>query len=129
MRDELGRLRNVERPRLAASGNEADRNQLEAVDERIENLQQSLHSAVIVEPPAVPDGQVRFGATVTIRNRQGETTRYRIVGADETDLDRDWVSWLSPVAKALLNARVGQHVRLRLPGGEEQLEIVDVNYE
>jgi len=48
---------------------------------------------------------------------------------DEADIDRDWVSWLSPIAKALLNARVGQLVRIKLPGGEEQLEIVSVAYE
>lgn len=105
------------------------RRQLQAVNERIEHLQQSLQTAVVAAPPATPDGLVRFGATVTVRNQRGEASRYRIVGIDEADIDRNWVSWLSPIAKALLNARVAQKVRIKLPGGEEQLEVVDVTYE
>ena len=129
LREELNHLINIERPRLAASDNDEGKRQLQSVDERIDYLQQSLGSAVVVNPPAVPDDQVRFGATVTVRNQRGEESRYRIVGVDETDIDRDWVSWLSPIAKALLNARVGQLVRIKMPGGEEQLEIVTVAYE
>jgi transcription elongation factor GreB len=129
LREELNRLINIERPLLAASDNDEGKRQLQAVDERIGHLQQSLGSAVVVNPPAVPDDQVRFGATVTVRNQHGEESRYRIVGMDETDIERDWVSWLSPIAKALLNARVGQLIRIKLPGGEEQLEIVGVTYE
>ena len=129
LREELNRLINIERPRLAASDNDEGKRQLQSMDERIDYLQQTLGSAVVVNPPAVPDDQVRFGATVTVRNQCGEESRYRIVGMDETDIGRDWVSWLSPIAKALLNARVGQLVRIKLPGGEEQLEIVSVAYE
>jgi transcription elongation factor GreB len=130
LREELNRLVNIERPPLAASADDADASRrLQSVDERIDHLQQSLGSAVVVNPPAVPDDQVRFGATVTVRNKRGQESGYRIVGVDETDIDRDWVSWLSPIAKALLNARVGQLVRIKLPGGEEQLEIVSVAYE
>jgi transcription elongation factor GreB len=129
LREELNRLINLERPRLTAANDNDAKRQLQAVNARIEHLQQSLHSAVVVAPPAAPDDQVRFGATVTVRNQRGETSRYRLVGVDETDIDRDWVSWLSPIAKALLNARVGQQVRIKLPGGEEQLEIIGVAYE
>jgi transcription elongation factor GreB len=129
LREELNRLLHTEHPRLAAAGGDAAKRQLQAVNERIEYLQQSLHSAVMVAPPAQPDGQVRFGATVSVRNRRGEESRYRIVGMDEADIDRDWVSWLSPIAKALLNTRVGQQIRIKLPGGEEQLEILGVAYE
>jgi transcription elongation factor GreB len=129
LREELNRLLDIERPPLAASPDAEARRRLESVDERIDHLQQSLSSAVVVNPPTVPDDQVRFGATVTVRDQHGEESRYRIVGVDETDIDRDWVSWLSPIAKALLNARVGQLVRIKLPGGEEQLEVVSVSYE
>ena len=103
--------------------------QLPILDQRIYQLQQSLQSAVIAPPPAPPWEQVRFGATVTIRDSKGNQTRYRIVGVDETDLDRDWVSWLSPIARALLNSRRGQNIRFKFPAGEEQLEIVDIAYE
>ncbi|MBI4660573.1 MAG: GreA/GreB family elongation factor [Verrucomicrobia bacterium] len=51
------------------------------------------------------------------------------VGIDETDIDRNWISWLSPIAKALLNARLGQGVRFKFPSGEEELEILSIVYE
>ena len=66
---------------------------------------------------------------MTVRDGGGVETRYRIVGVDETDLDRDWVSWVSPIARALLNARLGQRVRLKFPGGEQGVEIVGIAYE
>jgi transcription elongation factor GreB len=96
---------------------------------RVQQIQRILHTAVVTGPPAIEDGVVRFGATVSVRERSGEETTYRIVGVDETDLDRNWVSWMSPIAKALLNAHVGQRVRLKLPGGEEELEVLAVSYE
>lgn len=97
--------------------------------QRVIQLQQALQSAVVVEAPAPPHDQVRFGATVTIRRRDGSEDSYRIVGVDETDIDRGWVSWVSPIAKALLNARPGQRVRFKFPSGEEELEIMRVAYE
>ena len=106
-----------------------ERQELQKARQRIEYLQQSLQSAVIVPPPPQPWDQVRFGTTVTILDASGNEVRYRIVGVDETDLDRDWVSWLSPIARALSNARIGQRVRFRAPGGEQELEIVAITYE
>jgi transcription elongation factor GreB len=129
LREELDALINVERPRLAALSDDEARRELPSINDRIEHLQRSLHTAVIVPPPATNDDHVRFGATVTVRNRRGEESRYRIVGVDEADADRDWISWLSPVAKALMNAAIGQRVRLKLPAGDEELEIVAVTYE
>jgi transcription elongation factor GreB len=127
---ELDCLLNTERPRRAAAADdEESKRDLQAVDQRIQHLQQTLHTAVIVTPSASADDTVRFGATVTVREPSGDLSTYRIVGVDETDLDRNWVSWLSPIAKALLNARVGQRVRFKFPSGEEELEIVSVAYE
>lgn len=129
LRDELARLVEVERPSIAAApGDPAGIERRSAVDARIVAIKQVLGSAVVVEPPAPPWDEVRFGATVGTRDRRGETTTYRIVGVDETDLDNDLVSWISPVAKSLLNGRIGQRVRLRLPGGDEDLEITDIRY-
>lgn len=102
--------------------------QLPLLAQRVMKLQHTLQTAVVTGPPVADDGVVRFGATVMVRERSGDEATYRIVGVDETDLDRNWVSWLSPVAKALLNARVGQQVRLKLPGGEEELKILHVSY-
>jgi transcription elongation factor GreB len=130
LREELNRLIQVDRIQVSASPRDVDaKRQLQMVDQRIHYLQQSLRSAVVVSPPVAPEDRVRFGATVTVRDRDGAESRYRIVGVDETDLNRGWVSWVSPLAKALLNARVGQHVRFKLPSGEEELEIVGIAYE
>jgi transcription elongation factor GreB len=127
LRAELNRL--VEGRSAAAAQANSDQ-QLRSLDQRVLYLQQSLQSAVIVDPPAESDGRVRFGTTVTVRERgSGEESRYRIVGVDETDIDRGWVSWLSPIAKALLNARVGDCVRFKFPGRDEELEILAVTYE
>ena len=54
---------------------------------------------------------------------------YRIVGADEIDLDQDWVSWVSPIARALLNARLGQRVPFKFPSGETELEVIRIEYQ
>ena len=117
LRAELARLVQAERPRAAS------------LDQRIVHLEAALRSAVVVTVPEKPWNEVRFGATVTVRDRAGEESRYRIVGVDETDMDRDWVSWRSPIASALLNARIGQRVRFRVPAGEQELEIVAISYE
>ena len=130
LRQELERLVGEERPHLAAAAAAADTpRQLHALDQRVHHLQHTLHTAVVTGPPAVADGVARFGATVTVRDRSGAESTYRIVGVDETNLDRNWVNWLSPIARALLNASVGQRVRLRLPAGDEELEILRVSYE
>ena len=136
LRGELDRLLQVERPRVAAEskaqappGDPELRRQLQALDQRILQLQVSLQSAVVVPPPVGPEDRVRFGATVTVRETNGDCPRYRIVGVDEAEIDRGWVSWLSPIAKALLNARVGQVVRFKCPSGDTELEVVAITYE
>jgi len=99
------------------------------VRQRIFEIQYQLQSSVIVEPPPLPWAQVLFGATVSIRNQHGEEVVYCIVGADETDLDKNRISWLSPVAKALLKGRVGERVGFHTPAGEQNWEIIKVLYE
>lgn len=64
-----------------------------------------------------------------VREGDGEESTYRIVGVDEADGERGWVSWFSPVARTLLNARLGEHVRFKFPSGETVLEIVGITYE
>jgi transcription elongation factor GreB len=130
LQDELTHLTEVERPRFAALPDDADaKSQLAIVNQRIAQIDESLRSAEVVQPPTENEDVVRFGATVVVRDREGEQTSYRIVGVDETDIDHGWVSWRSPIARALINARVGQRVKFRFPAGEDELEIVSVNYE
>jgi transcription elongation factor GreB len=135
LREEFACLVETERPGLLAKVGEpglrgADaQERLQHVEQRIAYLQQSLQSAEVAVPPAPPHDTVRFGATVTVRDQRGTETTYRIVGVDETDLDRNEVSWLSPIARALLNARLGQKVPFRFPAGAAQLEIMRIAYE
>lgn len=93
------------------------------LDQRIRYLQTSLATAAIVDPPGAKARKVQFGSTVTVRDGRGEESVYRIVGVDETDFDRNEISWLSPIAKALMNAEVGQKVPFKFPKGATELEI------
>ncbi|MGZ4964235.1 MAG: GreA/GreB family elongation factor [Limisphaerales bacterium] len=127
--NELKRLREVERPRIVTSNDPGKSELLQKIDSRIAYLDQSLLAAEVVHPPAQPDDKVRFGATISVRDKVGTETKYRIVGVDETDTDRDWVSWRSPIAKALLNASVGQRVKFQIPAGTQEWEIVSISYE
>ena len=131
LRDELSRLRDIDRPKLAsAAGDDIDsKRELQLLDQRIRYLQESLRTADITEITVGPSDTVRFGTTVTVRETNGTETRYRIVGVDETDLERNWVSWLSPIARALLNATRGQRVQFKVPRGTRELEVVAVEYE
>ncbi|MCA1658940.1 MAG: GreA/GreB family elongation factor [Verrucomicrobiaceae bacterium] len=130
LREEFQRLVEVTRPELAEAQDDPEaKRQLARLDQRIMQLEDSLQSGEIVASPSGPADIVRFGATVTVRESDGAKTSYRIVGVDETDTDRNWVSWMSPIAKALLNANRGERIRFKFPSGEETLEIIDIRYE
>ena len=130
LRDELQRLVEVTRPELAEASDDPDaKRQLARLDQRIMQLEESLQSAEVVPSPSGPPDVARFGATVMVRESDGTETSYRIVGVDETDMDRNWVSWMSPIAKALLNAKRGERIRFKFPSGEETLEIIKIRYE
>ena len=98
------------------------------VRQRIHDLEQVLLSAVVVETPPLPWTQVSFGATVAVLDQHDVTETYNIVGVNETELESDNISWLSPIAKALHKGRVGEKVRLQSPAGERILEIIKITY-
>ncbi len=98
------------------------------IRQRIHELEQSLRSAVVVDPPPIPWTQVSFGATITVIDQNNVQESYHIVGVDETDLELNCISWLSPIAKALNRARIGQKVSFLAPEGESILEIVEIVY-
>jgi transcription elongation factor GreB len=131
LRNELTRLHDQERPQLAAApADDVDaKRELLLLDQRIRYLQESLRTADVTEVTPGPTDVVRFGTTVTVREADGTETRYRIVGVDETDLDRNWVSWLTPIARALMNARSGDRVPLKTPRHTRELEVVAIEYE
>lgn len=129
LRAELAGLLETRRPQvIARSVGQPDKSAARHLDQRIAQLEECLSTGVIVPAAPLPHDQVRFGAFVTIRHRSGDLDEYRIVGVDEMDADRGWVSWLSPIAKALINAKLGQRVRFRFPSGEDDLEIVAIRY-
>ena len=95
---------------------------------RIRNLQQVLQSVMVAEPPADKE-KVCFGATVAVRrNNEGEEV-YRIVGVEESDPEHGDISWISPLARALLSRRAGDKVQFRSPAGEQELSILSIHYE
>src|SRR3954470_10559810 len=100
---------------------------LREIDRRVRFLIKRLEAAEIVHSSGRDSDQVFFGAQVRVRGAAGERT-VRIVGIDETDATKGRVSWISPMARALIKAREGDSVVLRTPAGNEQLEILEVTY-
>jgi transcription elongation factor GreB len=147
LKAELTQLVDRERPEVVATvawaaGN-GDRSEngdyiygkkrLREIDRRIRFLIRRLDNAEVVDPLARRDEdnaeQIFFGATVTVSNSRGEQRTVSIVGIDEIDTERGYISWVSPMARALIKAREGDTVTLSTPGGTEVLEIVAVRYE
>ena len=147
LRDELRFLLTRERPAVThvvawAAGN-GDRSEnadyqygkrrLREIDRRIRYLTKRIDAAEVVDPEAPRLGRaathVFFGATVRYASAAGTERVVRIVGLDEIDLDRHYISWLSPLARALMKSGAGDRVVVHAPGGAEQLQILDVRYQ
>jgi len=144
LRGELNHLARVERPKVVevvswAAGN-GDRSEngdyiygkkrLREIDRRLRYLTKRVESAVVVDPKMQKNReQVFFGAAVTFADSKGVEKTVRIVGFDEANLEAGKVSWVSPIAKALMKASEGDVVTLRTPAGEEKIEVVEIRYE
>ena len=151
IKSELLQLLNLDRPEVvkvvhwAASNGDRSENgdyiygkkRLREIDRRIRFLNQRLEFAVVVDNAARKSGeadadQVFFGASVSYVNLEGpdtgKKTTITIVGVDEVDLDKGHVSWVSPIAKALIKARLGDCVKIQTPTGPTEIEILDVRY-
>ena len=144
LKAEFAQLWENERPELvktiawAASNGDRSENgdyiygkkRLREIDRRIRYLSKRLDTAVVVDPAQRGEtGQIFFGATVSYENGRGEEQTITIVGMDEVDPARGRVSWISPIARALLKKQAGDRVRLSTPGGVEEIEVLDVRYE
>lgn len=144
LRGELLDLIDNERPKIvevvhwAASNGDRSENgdylygkkRLREIDRRIRFLTKRLEVAEVVDPRVhAGSDQVFFGATVTYVDEEGVTSTITIMGIDEADSGRGQVSWVSPVARALLKSRVGDEVPLPTPGGVRSLEVLEVRYE
>lgn len=106
---------------------------LRQIDSRIRFLSKRIDAAEVVDPASPRPGKaatrVFFGATVRFATAAGTEREVRIVGTDEVDINLNYISWVSPLARALMKSGPGDHVSLRAPGGTERLEILDVRYE
>ena len=143
LQDEMRQLQRVERPKVVetvswAAGN-GDRSEngdyiygkkrLREIDRRIRFLLKRLEIAEVVDPARQKNReQVFFGATVTYVNGRDEEKTIRIVGIDEARLDLGEVSWIAPIARALMKARVGDMVEVRTPTGPEPVEVLGIAY-
>jgi transcription elongation factor GreB len=143
MKAEFDLFWKIERPRLvetiawAASNGDRSENgdyiygkkRLREIDRRLRYLGKRLENAEVVDPATREEtDQVFFGATVTLLDDQGAEATYTIVGIDEADPSRNRISWVSPMARALLKAREGDTVNLMTPAGKRELEILAVRY-
>jgi transcription elongation factor GreB len=143
LREELMTLLDEERPKVvevvswaAKNGDRSEngdylygKKRLREIDRRIRFLTKRLDIAEVVDP-SVHHGreQVFFGATVTYANRRGEERTVTIKGIDEADSTKGEVSWIAPIARAVLKASVGDEVSLVTPAGVEKIEVVEVRY-
>ena len=142
MQAELKQLLDVERPQTvsvvhwaALNGDRSEngdyiygKKRLREIDRRIRFLIKRLEIAEVVDSMGQEQDRVFFGATVGVRDRAGRTRSVSIVGMDEVDPARGRVSWVSPIARALIKAREGDTVTLRTPAGAEDLEVVEISY-
>ena len=142
--EELRQLSRVERPKIVevvswAAGN-GDRSEngdyiygkrrLREIDRRIRFLRKRLEASKVVDPAQQTNrDKVFFGATVTYATAQGDELTVKIVGVDEADFEKGQISWVSPIARALMRAGVGDSVKVRTPAGLEAIEVVAIAYD
>jgi transcription elongation factor GreA len=143
LREELNHLRSVERPRviqMIATAREhgdlsenaeyhAARDRQSFIEGRVKELENKLALAEVIDPSKLAGSRVAFGATVKLQNTQTEEeVVYRILGADEADLNQGTISVTSPLARSLLGKEAGDEVKMRMPGGERLYEILEVTF-
>jgi len=131
LRDALTQLEAERGPLVAAPASDTDaKHRLQVLDRKIQHHQESLAAAEVVPaPPSSSHDTVHFGAHVTVREPDGTESIYEIVGVDEADFAEGRISWLSPIARALMGSRVGQQITFQAPAGPRQLQILAIDYE
>jgi transcription elongation factor GreA len=143
LREELRQLKDIERPKISREigvardhGDLSENAEYHAakdrqgwIEARIKDLEDKLSRAEVIDPARLSGSKVAFGATVKLSNLETEEeTVYRLVGADEANLDQGSISITSPLARALVGREVGDEVKVRMPAGERHYEILEVEY-
>jgi transcription elongation factor GreA len=144
LREELQRLKSVDRPRISAAIGEARshgdlsenaeydaaRERQGFIEARINDIEAKLANAQVIDPRLLDaDGRCVFGATVDVQEESGEKATWQIVGEDEADIKEGRISVSSPIARALIGKEPGELVDVQTPGGVKRYEIIDVRYE
>ncbi len=144
LREELHRLKTIERPANSAAIGEARahgdlsenaeyhaaRERAGFIEGRISELEAKLANAQVIDPKLVDaEGRCVFGATVDLQDEGGETSTWQIVGEDEADIKEGRISFSSPIARALIGKEPGESVEVQTPGGVKRYEIADVRYQ
>ncbi|MEI6412651.1 MAG: transcription elongation factor GreA [Pseudomonadota bacterium] len=145
LRQELEHLKRVERPRIIQAIAEArahgdlkenaeyhsSREQQSFIEGRIQDIEHKLSNAQVIDVRTVnPGGRVVFGSTVEVMDTTTEEShRYQIVGEDESDTQQGLISYTSPIARAMIGKQEGDTVMVQTPGGQRELEIIEVRYE
>ncbi len=141
LKEELDRLKRVERPAISKAIGEARahgdlsenaeyhaaREKLGFIEGRIAALETKVGAAEVIEPPTAGE-RVTFGSTVLLEDETGKEVRYQIVGSDEAEPARGRISVLAPLARTLIGKKVGARVTAQLPGGTKTFEILKANF-
>jgi transcription elongation factor GreA len=144
LRDELQRLKSVERPALSAAiaearshGDLSENAEYDAarerqgfIEARIADIEAKLGNAQVIDPKLLDaEGRCVFGATVDVQDDAGETSTWQLVGEDEADIKEGRISYSSPIARGLIGKEAGESAEVQTPGGLKRYEILDVRYE
>src|SRR5438876_3897721 len=141
LRDELDRLKRVERPTIIKAIAEARahgdlsenaeyhaaREKQSFIEGRINELETKVGAAEVIDPPTAGD-RITFGSTVLLEDEAGKEVRYQIVGSDEAQPANGRISVMSPLARTLIGKRVGDNVTAQLPGGKKTFDVLQVNF-
>ncbi len=144
LREELQRLKSVERPAVSAAIGEARshgdlsenaeydaaRERQGFIEARIADIEAKLGNAQVIDPKLLDaEGRCVFGATVDVQDDAGETATWQLVGEDEADIREGRISYSSPIARGLIGKEAGESAEVQTPGGLKRYEILDVRYE
>jgi transcription elongation factor GreB len=143
LQDELSHLLKVERPEItktiawAASNGDRSENadyiygkkRLREIDKRIRFLTQRIEAAVVIDPLKIEAIKVQFGATVEIEDEEGESRIVSVVGIDEINTEKGFLSWRSPIGSALIGKSVGDTIEVQTPKGVCAFEIIEIRYQ
>ena len=128
LEDEANALDKTRADLVSQKDNEAAKQKLAVADRDLRYLSARLEQAILVEPAEQDKSTVLFGAKVQVKDEDGELLRFHLVGEDEADIAQQKVSYVSPIAKALIGQKVGHSVMWKRPAGTIELEIIEITY-